>query len=370
MPLPLLAPLLWGAGQAGKFGMDKNRRNTNRDAVNKLIELFSHKQQAASDQYVTQPYDPGQSTADIFEALAGMQGDLSQGQQMAVGGLLDQLMPQKQKGDFSFHSVGGQGVVFDKNTGQATQSGIMADQTADPVEHKSIVIDGQPYSFNPVANTWTKGPEVEQRMKPEKLTTFTRPGGGVDMIDARGNVVRTVITDEEAQQQKGDAAIKIQKAKDQYAAQKAIKVIGPDLDSRIASGQSLLDHPGLAGAIGKFSTLFSPITSFADENIANFKADLDSFLNDKILNQLTEIKRSGATLGQITERELEVLKYAVVSLRTEQGEENFKKNLRTIIQSYERIREDMARQAWGEDTDRTLTPEEWRQRRGGANAPS
>ena len=135
-------------------------------------------------------------------------------------------------------------------------------------------------------------------------------------------MVRTVITDEEAQQQKGDAAIKIQKAKDQYEAQKAIKVIGPDLDARIASGQSLLDHPGLAGAVGKYSTLFSPITSFADENIANFKADLDSFLNDKILNQLTEIKRSGATLGQITEKELEVLKYAVVSLRTEQGEEN------------------------------------------------
>lgn len=61
---------------------------------------------------------------------------------------------------------------------------------------------------------------------------------------------------------------------------------------------------------------------------ANVAATLQTVQSNAIIDQLVAIKRTGATLGQITEKELEVLQNSVAALSQSQTPEQLRRNLR------------------------------------------
>jgi hypothetical protein len=61
---------------------------------------------------------------------------------------------------------------------------------------------------------------------------------------------------------------------------------------------------------------------------ANVAATLQTVQSNAIIDQLVAIKRTGATLGQITEKELEVLQNSVAALTQAQTPEQLRRNLR------------------------------------------
>ena len=395
--LPLLA-MSQASGQLGrrKF-QDKQRgkqRQTQRDAFDKLKEIALHKQQAKSDPYVSQPYNEGRSQIDALEALSGMSGNVEPGMQSAISGMMGLLAPPEPEagGNYKAQTIGNQGYSFNpatgewiegptgpqnagsapkknwlqeqvdmfadlyqQETGQAMsaeerfrlglqlsgkgQTGIQEVPGMGAVEHSphgGSVSDTMGRLFGGGGagggNNLQQAPQPGTEALPEMQAM--NPAAMLQPPPAPGptNVLRTP---EQIAQTEAEAS----RIKKQADAALDIPALELDVNAAIGRVDDLLKNESLPSGVGVWDQYLAGGKSLLpfNQGTAGFLRDHEAVMSDKILQELTSIKASGATLGQITEKELEVLKTAKENLSRGQSEADFRENARKLKDAYRDI---------------------------------
>lgn len=110
------------------------------------------------------------------------------------------------------------------------------------------------------------------------------------------------------------------------------------VESQLETVNKALSSPQLTGwdKPGSFSYKARQLTPFANE-AKDYQALLDTVGSQQVLGNLMELKKTGGTLGQVSEKELEVLKAAKASLTSAQSAESLERALKTIKGSLERV---------------------------------
>jgi hypothetical protein len=127
-------------------------------------------------------------------------------------------------------------------------------------------------------------------------------------------------------------------SEDQSLSQTASNDVLSSLDAELQRGQNTLysiDRAFANTSLGSagVSTTWADLPA-SEANL--LRGTLETVRSNAIIDQLTAIKKSGATLGQITEKELEVLATSVATLRQDLPPAELKKELRRYQENLEK----------------------------------
>lgn len=114
--------------------------------------------------------------------------------------------------------------------------------------------------------------------------------------------------------------------------------INSGIDNSLSTIDRLVNNPALDSVLGSIqgrdyypSSLVQTLMPGGDgEQASNAVADIETVRSQTFINTLLDVKDRGATFGSLTEREGEKLVNMVQSLKTTQGEKQFKDNVKEI----------------------------------------
>lgn len=104
------------------------------------------------------------------------------------------------------------------------------------------------------------------------------------------------------------------------------KLIGTEQQGDVPGS---LEHPGLSSAFGMTGALTGAMGAFAPQT-ANARSILDTLKNQSALTELRALKESGASLGQVSNFENQMLQNALAPLQTVQTYEQAKQSLADV----------------------------------------
>lgn len=132
------------------------------------------------------------------------------------------------------------------------------------------------------------------------------------------------------------AAKEAEAAATQAAAAAAAKQTADIVTTKIKEATAILDEGGFpaTGALGEFSK--GVPTSPANRLQATIDT-INSNLSIDALNAMRAASKTGGALGNVTEKELELLQSKVASLKLSQGEKQLRQNLKQVQDVYDQI---------------------------------
>src|SRR5690606_1509902 len=110
-----------------------------------------------------------------------------------------------------------------------------------------------------------------------------------------------------------------------------------NLDRLISEAKAIKSHPGLkaVSGMGDWKTLGIPGARFIPgTDAANAHAKLETLKSQiafSVLQAMRDASKTGGALGQVSERELDLLQNNLAALDTWQGDEQFKESLQQVI---------------------------------------
>lgn len=117
-----------------------------------------------------------------------------------------------------------------------------------------------------------------------------------------------------------------------------------NLDRLISEAKAIKSHPGLkaVSGMGDWKTLGIPGARFIPgTDAANAHAKLETLKSQiafSVLQAMRDASKTGGALGQVSERELDLLQNNLAALDTWQGDEQFKESLQQVIDYAEGVK--------------------------------
>ncbi len=120
------------------------------------------------------------------------------------------------------------------------------------------------------------------------------------------------------------------------------------LDSWRDLAMEALTHPGLSKTVGAEGYIpgRGRVATVAGTDSANFQALMKPLLSKAAFGELQamrEASKTGGALGNVTEKELEMLQNSVAAMSLEQDPDQFKKELTRIVKHVDRIKSEIAK---------------------------
>ena len=353
-----------------------------------------HKQQAKNAPGVSLPYNEEAGQLDALKLLSGMTGDVDPGMQSALGGMMGLLTPSGPEAgaepNLKIEKIGNKAYVVDMNTGNIVKEweGPEGAGGSEAAPNRTLEVLDRAADLQKRADAGDQGAAKELdlliRLRNMSGTSVEQlPGGGVMQYDPRGPMMGSggsgimppqpgtqnlpemqagqqgmqpqppqqppmlpgldkvtpsavmLRTHEQTAREQADAA----RIKKQADAALDIPALELDVNAAIGRVDDLLKNESLPSGVGVWDQYLAGGKSLLpfNQGTAGFLRDHEAVMSDKILQELTSIKASGATLGQITEKELEVLKTAKENLSRGQSEADFRENARKLKDAYRDI---------------------------------
>jgi len=216
-----------------------------------------------------------------------------------------------------------------------------------------------PNNFSNAMGALLKTPEEAERLRQENLAAPTtqaleqqgmiediqskRLKRQLDMIDSQLKQTESSAKVQELQTKREDLLKKEQDRKDaESAKQAAAQSTYIGLEGQIDVIDRLLASPvteGGIGGVGSFSRWALALKPSSEAK--DFNALLETVKSQQFLSNLAALKRSGGTLGQVTEAEGMRMEKAIASLDADQSPEAFKAAVNTIKNSLRRVQNEI-----------------------------
>lgn len=114
------------------------------------------------------------------------------------------------------------------------------------------------------------------------------------------------------------------------------------------TAESLEAQPGLDKVVGGLYQAYAPNVSTGSRNAATELENLKVKISGVVLQSMRDASKTGGAVGQVTEREWPRLENMIANLDPSQGIDQFKKNLRSVVQ-YANDVEAMIKEAYAAD---------------------
>jgi len=183
------------------------------------------------------------------------------------------------------------------------------------------------------------GPEDGRKVLGQLLLQQSKPQGplsvkqGETLLDPK--TYQPIYQGQSAAELEGAKVKAREEAKVQVAqpqARKAVTDAEQNMDRLAREATELLEDPNLDWAVGPLQGKYIPTVS---KGVSNFDAKLDTLKSQiafSVLQAMRDASKTGGALGQVSERELDLLQNNLATLDQAQGEGQFRESLRKIMQ--------------------------------------